>query len=106
MKAENRLTTYYKILFSFLAVNVCLFCPEAAQAITAPAVGDFGYDIYDVAVNDILQGPIGFVGGLACIVIGAVFAVKQQFMGAVPCILGGAVIIKGNTIVESLGALI
>jgi hypothetical protein len=96
----------YKVMLALLAINVMWLFPETANAIVQPAIGDFGYDIYDIAVNDILQGPIGFVGGLATIVIGAVFAVKQQFMGAIPCIRGGAAIIKGDTIVQSLGMLI
>lgn len=106
MKANRSIQDYCTIMLAILAINVMWLFPETASAITAPAAGDFGYDIYDIAVNDILQGPIGFVGGLACIVIGAVFAVKQQFMGAIPCVLGGAAIIKGDTIVQSLGMLI
>ncbi len=33
------------------------------SAITAPAAGSFAYDLYDVAVNDIVKGAPGFVGG-------------------------------------------
>ena len=106
MNANRTIKDYYTIMLAILAINIMWLFPETANAITAPAVGDFGYDIYDIAVNDILKGPIGFVGGLATIVVGAVFAVKQQFMGAIPCILGGAAIIKGDTIVTSLGMLI
>ena len=106
MNTSRTTKDYYTIMIAILAINVMWLFPETASAITAPSVGDFGYDIYDIAVNDILKGPIGFVGGLATIVIGAVFAVKQQFMGAILCILGGAAIIKGDTIVTSLGMLI
>jgi hypothetical protein len=103
----NRTTKhYFKLILAFIAINAIWLFPETASAITQPAVGDFGYDIYDIAVNGILQGPIGFVGGLAAIVVGAVFAIKQQFMGAIPCVLGGAAIIQGDTIVQSLGMLI
>jgi len=102
----HRTTKDYYLMLAFMAINMLFLFPEAASAITAPAAGDFGYDIYDIAVNDILKGPIGFVGGLSTIVVGAVFAVKQQFMGAIPCILGGAAIIKADTIVTSLGMIV
>jgi len=73
---------YYSIMLAILAINVMWLFPETANAIVQPAVGDFGYDIYDIAVNDILQGPIGFVGGLATIVIGAVFCCKAAIHGS------------------------
>lgn len=105
-KSIYQVKDYYHIMLTMLVLCVVFLLPETASAITAPAVGDFAYDIYDIAVNDILKGPIGFVGGLATIVVGAVLAVKQNFVGAIPCILGGAAIIKGDTIVTSLGMLI
>ena len=77
-----------------------------AHAITAPASGSFAYSVYDVGVNDILKGPIGFVGGAAAIVYGAVAAIQGKVMAAVPAILGGAVMLKADSIVSSLGAIV
>lgn len=77
-----------------------------AHAITAPQQGTFAYSVYDVGVNDILKGPIGFVGGAAAIVYGAIMAVQGRVMGAIPAILGGAVMLKADTIVSSLGAIV
>ena len=77
-----------------------------ASAITAPVAGSFAYDVYDIGVNKILQGPIGFVGGVIAIVIGAIAAIRAQIMLAIPAILGGAVILKADTITASLGMII
>ena len=77
-----------------------------AHAITAPQQGTFAYSVYDVGVNDILKGPIGFVGGAAAIVYGAIMAVQGRIMGAIPAILGGAVMLKADAIVSSLGAIV
>ncbi len=98
--------TVIRFLFCLTAAFVLqTVVSDPAFAITAPADG-FAYDIYDIAVNRILKGPIGFVAGAAAIVIGAVAAIQQKVMGAVPAILGGAALLKADAITASLGALI
>jgi len=77
----------------------------SADAITVPATTDFAYDVYDIIVVKILQGPVGFVGGLAAIVIGAAQLTKS-WMLAILGILSGTVIIKADSIVSSLGMTI
>jgi len=82
-----------------------LLTSSAAFAITSPASGSFAYDIYDIGVNKILQGPIGFVGGVGAMVTGAVMAIQQKILPAVACVLGGAAMLKADTLVSSLGAI-
>ncbi|MBN2570074.1 MAG: hypothetical protein JXB42_11645 [Deltaproteobacteria bacterium] len=77
-----------------------------AFAITAPSSGSFAYDIYDIAVNDILKGPVGFVCGCGAIAFGAFSAIRSQIFPAVGATLGGGALIKSDTIVTSLGMLI
>ncbi len=77
-----------------------------ALAITAPTAGTFAYDVYDVAVNKMLDGPVGFVAGVGAMVVGAVCAIQQKLGGAVPAILGGAVLLNADSLVTSLGMLI
>jgi hypothetical protein len=100
--------TVMRVMFclslAFLAETLIGSSP--ALAVTAPSSGSFAYDIYDIAVNQILKGPIGFVAGASAITLGAVCAIKQQIMGAVPAILGGAALIKADAITTSLGALV
>jgi len=77
----------------------------SATAITVPATTDFAYDVYDIIVVKILQGPVGFVGGLAAIVVGAAQLTKS-WMLAILGILSGTIIIKADSIVSSLGMTI
>ena len=95
-----------RLMLVFMAAAFVFGLSDMASAITAPAAGSFAYDVYDIGVNKILQGPIGFVGGVMAIVIGAIAAIKAQIMLAIPAILGGAVILKADTITTSLGMVI
>ncbi len=83
---------------------VVVLFPSLSAAISVPAAGSFAYDIYDVVVVQVLQGPIGFVGGLATIVIGAAQLTKSWVM-AILGIIAGTVIIKADDITTSLGML-
>ena len=71
---------------------------KIAGAFVAPAAGTFAYTVYDVAVNQMLNGAIGFVGGVAAMAMGAVMAIQQKIMLAIPCILGGAVLLNAETL--------
>ena len=77
----------------------------SALAITGPAEGDFGYDLYDVAVNDMVNGAPGFVGGLAGVVVSA-SKLSQNWLYAGLGILGSTAVLKADTITTSLGYLI
>ena len=74
-------------------------------AITGPAPGDFGYDLYDVAVNDMIGGAPGFVGGLAGVVVSA-SKLSANWLYAGLGILGSTAVLKADTITTSLGYLI
>ncbi len=91
------------ILFMVAAVTAMA---AQAFAINAPGNGSFAYDLYDIGVNKIVKGPIGFVGGVMAMVFGAFSAIQARIMLAVPAILGGAALLKADSIVTSLGALI
>jgi len=78
---------------------------QAAFAIVAPVAGSLGFDLYDVAVNDLLKGPAGFVGGLGAVVYGVTQLAKSWMITALS-VLGGSAMIKADTIVTSLGAMI
>ena len=100
-----RLSPARLILFLVICMSVMMIY-SMAFAIVAPAAGTFAYDVYDVAVVKMLQGPIGFVGGVAAMIIGAVLAIQGKIMGAIPAICGGAVLLKADALVTSLGAII
>ena len=77
-----------------------------ALAMTVPASGSFAYDLYDIGVNQILLGPVGFTGGVACMCVAAILAIRQMILPAAGGLLGGAFLLRANTVVETIGALI
>ena len=101
LNAEDRLN---KSMLSLWLATAAVWA-GFATAFTAPTAGSLGYDIYNVVVNQMLGGPIGFVGGVVLIVWGA-SQVMRQWLTTVLCIIAGTAIIKGQTIVTSLGALV
>jgi hypothetical protein len=102
MKHETKL-----LLGAALAVGaaVLLANPNLSFAIEVPASGTFAYDLYDIAVNKILKGPIGYVGGMAAMVVGAISLIGGRILTAVPCVLGGAALLKADTLIQGLGLL-
>lgn len=77
-----------------------------AFAMAVPAAGTFAYDLYDIGVNQLLLGPIGFVAGVAFMAIAAVLAIRQMIVPAAGVVLGGAFLLKANTVVQSIGSII
>jgi len=91
-------------------MTTLMVLPEIASAVATPTavengVNPLGYDIYDVAVNDILNGPVGFVSGVAAIVVGGAQLFKSWQI-ALLSVLGGSAILNADTIVTTMGALV
>lgn len=91
--------------FRLLVASVLGFLTTHAMAFTAPTTGDFGYDIYDIAVNQILGGPIGFIGAIALIVWGAT-KLMTNWMITVVCVIAGTILIRADALVQTLGATV
>lgn len=89
-----------------LALVALLATTGAALAMTTPAAGDFAYTIYDVGVNGILKGPIGYIGGIGVIVVAAVLAVRQMILPAALAVLAAAFLLQADAIVTTLGAMV
>ena len=88
------------------AASLLILTAENSLAMTVPATGSFAYDLYDIGVNQILLGPVGFTGGVACMCVAAILAIRQMILPAAGVVLGGAFLLRANTVVESIGALI
>lgn len=98
-----------KYKFSELGLSimfVCLFVGVSHAISTPSSSSTFAYDVYEIGVNQILKGPIGFVGGVAAIVFGAMTAIRGAVLQAVPALLGGGVLLKADTITETFGAVV
>jgi len=96
-----------KIIVSLSVIGAaCLVAVSQAEAFNAPAAGTFAFDIYDIGVNQILKGPIGFAAGVGSMVAAAILAIRQMLLPAAATVLGGAFLLKADSVVASLGALI
>lgn len=84
----------------------CLLISANAMAMAVPAAGSFAYDLYDIGVNQILLGPIGFVAGVACMVFAAILAIRQMILPAAGVVMGGAFLLKADAVVQTIGAII
>lgn len=98
-KQRKKFTTF------IMVATLCLISSNAI-AMTVPAAGSFAYDLYDIGVNQILLGPIGFVAGVACMVFSAILAIRQMILPAAGVVLGGAFLLKADAVVQTIGAII
>lgn len=92
--------TGFAVLFA-----ACLISANA-MAMAVPAAGSFAYDLYDIGVNQILLGPIGFVAGVGCMVFAAILAIRSMILPAAAVVLSGAFLLKADSVVQSIGAMI
>jgi hypothetical protein len=97
---QAKITTGLAVLFA------ACFISAHAMAMAVPAAGSFAYDLYDIGVNQILLGPIGFVAGVACMVFAAILAIRQMILPAAGVVLGGAFLLKADAVVQTVGAMI
>ena len=103
-KVINRSTMQAAVMVG--ACFAATMISREAAAFTAPAAGTFAYDIYDIGVNGILKGPIGFVGGVGAMVAAAIMAIRQMLLPAVSTVLGGGFLLKADAIVTTMGAMV
>lgn len=100
-------STKLKAAWAFVATFLFTAATSSpAFALTQPAAGDFAYTVYDIAINKIMGGPIGFVIGFGIIAFAIFLATKQQIIPAIVSLVAGAALIKADAIVASLGAVI
>ena len=95
-----------KIMTGLAVLLAACLLTVNAMAMTVPAAGSFAYDLYDIGVNQILLGPIGFIAGVACMVFAAILAIRQMILPAAGVVLGGAFLLKADSVVQTIGAVI
>ena len=106
MNPMHRFRKHLHMTTWMAAVLFSLFQAGNSLAMTVPATGSFAYDLYDIGINQILLGPVGFTGGVACMCVAAILAIRQMILPAAGVVLGGAFLLRANTVVETIGALI
>ena len=95
-----------KILFLVL-FTVVLFLASAPPsfAITAPTTGSLFYDVYDIVVNSMLKGAVGFVAAILVFMMGIGLFFMQKIIPGVIAVVCAALIVKADAIVTSLGLI-
>lgn len=88
-----------------VASILSLVIAPSAFAIVAPAAGSFAFDLYDVAVNDVLLGAPGFVGAVIIMVVSAVNLTRNWVL-SIAGLLGGVILINADAITASMGMLV
>lgn len=106
MNKAKQITKGSATMQTLLGLLAIVIFASPAWAIVIPAAGTFAYDIYDIVVNGILTGPVGFVAGVGAIVFGAYMAIRSEIMMAIGAIIGGAIILKADAITTTMGAII
>jgi hypothetical protein len=87
------------------AIGLLAAVPMVAMAATVPTTGDPGYELYDLFVNDLAQGPLGFVGAMALLIWGGSM-IKDSYWKAGAAAVGGGVILKADALTQSFGAMV
>jgi hypothetical protein len=89
-----------------LGLVASVFASVTAQAFTAPAVGSLAYDVYNVVINQGVEGAIGFTAGVLALVFGGFRAISGQLLTGVMALIAGIILINAENIVLSLGMMI
>lgn len=105
--AVEKRDSVLRVMFMVLAVCAVVMVPDSQLlAMTAPSADSFMYDIYDIGVNKILKGAVGFVLGAAAMGWGGGMLMQAKLVPGIAAFTGGGVMIKADSLVTSLGALI
>lgn len=97
---------YLRVCVGLMLTALVLSIPGSVFAMTAPQAGTFGYDIYDIVVNNISKGGIGFGVGVAGVAMAGFLAWKQQFPAMLGTLAGTGGLVKADSLVTTFGALI
>lgn len=101
-----KLSLYTRIALTMAFTALVMSLPASLFAMTTPAAGTFGYDIYDVIVNGISKGAPGFAVGVAGVATAGFFAWKQQFPAMLGTLAGTGALVKADSLVTTFGAMI
>ncbi len=88
-----------------LAAGLAFFS-TGAMAYTAPAVGDLGYSMFDVFVNQGLKGAPGFVAAAIFVAFGFGSLFRSQILLGVFGLLAATALFNADTVVTSLGFVV
>lgn len=103
IKNDNKIIKYGS---SLIIVASLTMMSSILIAAVVPTAGDLAFDLFDVAINDILDGPIGYIGGISAVLYAGYAFSTSKIAPAIMAVLGGAMVLQTDAIVQTLGATI
>lgn len=102
--------SYMQQKLSFIALSrqqlmtaiLAFFTVGVATAFVQPVAGDFGFEIYDIVVNQMIGGPIGYIAAILVVLWGISQIFKQWMIGIMAFVVAG-IIIQADTLIQTLG---
>jgi len=85
---------------------LCMMLTVPVVAFTAPAAGDLAFEIYDIIVNDGIEGPIGAMIAVASIVFGIFGIANRNWFAMGGGFAGTTAMVAGEDIVTTVGFII
>jgi len=89
---------------ALIALLVAVSAP--VLAFTAPTSGDLAFEIYDIIVNDGIEGPIGAMIAVASVVFGIFGIANRNWWAMGGGFAGTTAMVAGEDIVTTVGFLI
>ncbi len=89
-----------------LALGGVLLAQGAAYAMSVPVAGDTFFDLYDVVVNEVVEGPMGYVASIGFMGAAGFAGMKGATGAAVGSIVAATMVSRINDVVHTLGVLI
>jgi len=90
---------------ALVLMGITFLVAGGAHAIVAPAAGSLFYDAYDIVINSMLKGAVGFVAAILIFALSIGLFLMQKVVPGIVGIVCAAILIKADTIVTSLGAI-
>ena len=94
-----------RLFTAFVLAGLTFLMAGGAHAITAPTSGTLFYDAYDIVINSMLKGAVGFVAAILIFALSVGLFLMQKVVPGIVGIVCAAILIKADTIVTSLGAV-
>ena len=77
-----------------------------AMGFTAPVAGDLAFEIYDIVINDGVEGPIGAMFAVASVILGIFGIANRNWWAMGGGFAGTTAMVAGEDIVTTVGFLV
>ena len=77
-----------------------------AMAFTAPVAGDLAFEVYDIVINDGVEGPIGAMFAVASVIVGIFGIANRNWWAMGGGFAGTTAMVAGEDIVTTVGFIV